>query len=158
MTLTTANEQRHASSLNERFSQFARLAATWCGHPLAFLLALATVFVWAITGPVFGYSAAWQLVINTGTTIITFLMVFVIQNTQNRDMIIMQTKLSELVLSMKGAENKFAALEDLTDEELQRLHDECRVQAQMTSGSLLARQRNRNSVKDEVRDLSDNGS
>ena len=68
------------------FSPFARLAATWCGYPSAFLLAVAVVVVWAVSGPIFGYSEDWQLVINTGTTIITFLMVFLIQNTQNRDM------------------------------------------------------------------------
>jgi low affinity Fe/Cu permease len=80
-------------------------------------------------------------VINTGTTIITFLMVFLIQNTQNRDMMAMQLKLSELVLAMKGAENKFAAIEDLSDEELAELHDDCRARAEMTGEHLESRKR-----------------
>jgi len=122
------------------FSSFALLAASWCGHPSAFLFAMGVVVIWAVSGPVFGYSEAWQLVINTGTTIVTFLMVFLIQNTQNRDMVTVQLKLSELILSMKSAKNKFAALDDLTDEELQQLHDECHAQAQRASDSLKSRQ------------------
>ncbi len=88
--------------------------------------------MWVVTGPLFHYSDTWQLVINTGTTIVTFLMVFLIQNTQNRDTLAIQLKLSELVLAMKGAENKFAAIEDLTDEELEELHEDCRTRAEMT--------------------------
>ena len=98
------------------------------------------VIVWIVTGPVFGYSDTWQLVINTGTTIVTFLMVFLIQNTQNRDMMAVQLKLSELVLAMKGAENKFAAIEDLSDEELAELHEECRARAEMTLDRINKRQ------------------
>ena len=90
------------------------------------------MIVWIVTGPVFGYSDTWQLVINTGTTIVTFLMVFLIQNTQNRDMMAVQLKLSELVLAMKGAENKFVSIEDLSDEELAELHDDCRERAEIT--------------------------
>lgn len=99
---------------------------------MAFLLAVAVVIAWIVSGPMFGYSDTWQLVINTGTTIVTFLMVFLIQNTQNRDMMAVQLKLSELVLAMKGAENKFAAIEDLSDEELEKLHEECRQRTEMT--------------------------
>ena len=99
---------------------------------MAFLLALAIIVVWIITGPIFHYSDTWQLVINTSTTIVTFLMVFLIQNTQNRDMLAEQLKLSELVLAMEGAKNKFAAVEDLSDEELEELHNECRARAEMT--------------------------
>lgn len=101
-----------------------------------FLLAVAIVGVWTVTGPIFDYSDTWQLVINTGTTIITFLMVFLIQNTQNRDTMALQLKLSELVLAMKGAENKFASIEDLSDEELQQLHEECRARADLTHDRL----------------------
>ena len=118
--------------LAARFSRFAQATASWTGHPAAFLLAMAVVIAWIVTGPIFNYSDTWQLVINTGTTIVTFLMVFLIQNTQNRDTLAIQLKLSELVLAMKGAENKFAAIEDLTDEELEELHEECRTRAQMT--------------------------
>ncbi len=114
------------------FSKFAQATARWTGHPSAFLLAVMTITVWTVTGPAFGYSDAWQLVINTGTTIITFLMVFLIQNTQNRDMTAVQLKLSELVLAMKGAQNKFAAIEDLSDDELEELHNEAHARAEMT--------------------------
>jgi len=121
-----------ASTLAQQFSRFAHSISMWTGHPLAFLLAVVLVIVWVLTGPVFHYSDTWQLVINTGTTIVTFLMVFLIQNTQNRDTLAIQLKLSELVLAMKGAENKFAAIEDLTDEELEELHNDCRARADMT--------------------------
>lgn len=131
----------HANTLTGWFSHFAQQTSVWTGHPLAFLLAVAVIVVWIVTGPLFNYSDTWQLVINTGTTIVTFLMVFLIQNTQNRDMLAVQLKLSELVLAMKGAENKFAAIEDLSDEELQQLHDDCRERAEMTGEHLEDRQR-----------------
>lgn len=115
-----------------KFSQFAHATSLWTGNPVAFLAAVLVVLIWIATGPIFHYSDTWQLVINTGTTIVTFLMVFLIQNTQNRDTLAIQLKLSELVLAMKGAENKFAAIEDLTDEELEELHDDCRARAEMT--------------------------
>ncbi|HWK95953.1 MAG TPA: low affinity iron permease family protein [Pseudolabrys sp.] len=130
---------RRSHPLTRAFAAFAQKTAAWTGHPVAFLLAAATILVWIVSGPVFGFSDTWQLIINTGTTIVTFLMVFLIQNTQNRDMLSMQLKLSELVLAMKGAENKFAAIEDLTDEELQRLHDDCRARAEMTAEQLANR-------------------
>lgn len=125
--------------LMHQFSQFAHATSLWTGHPYAFLFAVAVVLVWAGLGPVFNYSDTWQLVINTGTTIVTFLMVFLIQNTQNRDTLAIQLKLSELVIAMKGAENKFAAIEDLTDEELAQLHDECRARVEATSKHLESR-------------------
>ncbi|HEX5508680.1 MAG TPA: low affinity iron permease family protein [Pseudolabrys sp.] len=124
------------SWIHERFSRFAQTTAHYTGHPLSFLLAVIVVLVWVVTGPMFDYSDTWQLVINTGTTIVTFLMVFLIQNTQNRDTLSLQLKLSELVLSMKEAENKFAALEDMSDEELQALHEECRKRAELTLGHI----------------------
>ncbi|HTM73228.1 MAG TPA: low affinity iron permease family protein [Pseudolabrys sp.] len=129
---SSSNRNGAPSALTQRFSQFSHSISVWTGHPLAFLLAVALVFVWVLTGPIFKYSDTWQLVINTGTTIVTFLMVFLIQNTQNRDTLAIQLKLSELVLAMKGAKNKFAAIEDLSDEELEELHDECRARAEMT--------------------------
>lgn len=112
----------------------------WTGHPFAFLLAAAVIMVWIVTGPIFNYSDTWQLVINTGTTIVTFLMVFLIQNTQNRDTLAIQLKLSELVLAIKGANNKFAAIEDLTDEELHELHEDCRARAELTLSHIEHRQ------------------
>jgi len=134
MARISANRQGHAepSALTQRFSRFAHAISVWTGHPLAFLLAVVLVFVWVLTGPIFKYSDTWQLVINTGTTIVTFLMVFLIQNTQNRDTLAIQLKLSELVLAIKGAENKFAAIEDLSDEELEQLHNDCRARVEMT--------------------------
>jgi low affinity Fe/Cu permease len=119
----------HHRPLAAKFAVFAQKTSQWTGHPTAFLLAVAVVFIWIITGPVFKYSDTWQLVINTGTTIVTFLMVFLIQNTQNRDMLSMQLKLSELVLAMKGAEDKFATIEDLTDDELEKLHEDSHKRA-----------------------------
>lgn len=124
------------TNLNNHFSRLAQVVAAWAGHPLMFMFAVAIVVLWAATGPYFNYSDTWQLVINTGTTIVTFLMVFLIQNTQNRDILTVQLKLSELVLAMKGAENRFAALEDLTDEELAELHEECKTRAEMTRGHI----------------------
>jgi low affinity Fe/Cu permease len=123
---------RPSLTISAWFSHFAQKTALWSGRPVAFLLAVFVIVVWIVTGPIFNYSDTWQLVINTGTTIVTFLMVFLIQNTQNRDMLAVQLKLSELVLAMKGANNEFAAIEDLTDEELQGLHDDCRMRAELT--------------------------
>jgi low affinity Fe/Cu permease len=137
-----AHQKRHThkgSWLNNQFSQMAQTVAAWTGHPISFLLALAVVIVWIVTGPLFGYSDTWQLVINTGTTIITFLMVFLIQNTQNRDMLTVQLKLSELVLAMKEAEDRFASIEDLSDEELEELHDQCKQRAEHTLSHLESR-------------------
>ena len=113
--------------LHNYFSHFAQQTSHATGQPIAFLLAALVVLAWAISGPIFGYSDTWQLFINTGTTIATFLMVFLIQNTQNRDTLAFHLKLSELVFAVKGAKNQYAALETLEDEELEALHTEfCR--------------------------------
>jgi low affinity Fe/Cu permease len=100
------------------FYRFAKSASRAVGHPIAFVLAVVAIVVWALTGKFFGFSDTWQLVINTGTTIITFLMVFLIQNTQNRDGEAMQIKLDELIRAMKGAHLVLLDLEELTDEEI----------------------------------------
>jgi low affinity Fe/Cu permease len=100
---------------------FARLAVATSrisGRPATFLLAVAVVLVWAVTGPLFGFSDTWQLVINTGTTIVTFLMVFLIQATQNRDTLALQLKLDELIMATKNARNHIAGIEDASDEEI----------------------------------------
>jgi low affinity Fe/Cu permease len=94
------------------FARFANTTARWSGKPATFLLATAIVVIWGVTGPVFHYSDTWQLVINTGTTIITFLMVFLIQNTQNRDTMALQIKLDELILALDKARNEIVAIEE----------------------------------------------
>ena len=108
-------------NLRTWFTEAARATARYSGHPLAFSFAFAIVLIWGITGPVFGYSDTWQLVINTGTTIVTFLMVFLIQHTQNRDTIAIHIKLDELVRAMKSAHNSVVSLEDLDDLDLEKL-------------------------------------
>ena len=121
------------------FTWFAWKIAHIAGKPAVFLTALAAVGTWAITGPIFGYSDTWQLVINTATTIITFLMVFLIQNTQNRDTMALQIKLDELIFVMRGAQNRIAGAEDMSDEELERLHQQYRKRADQTLASLTGR-------------------
>ena len=105
-------------TIAESFTRFAKATARASGHPLTFGLAVLVIFVWAVTGPLFHFSDTWQLFINTGTTIVTFLMVFLIQNTQNRDSVAMQIKLDELLRAVKGAHTALADLEDLTESEL----------------------------------------
>src|SRR5512141_2895986 len=103
------------------FTRFARWSSRAAGTPLAFVAAVAVVVVWGITGPLFGFSDTWQLVINTGTTIITFLMVFLIQNTQNRDSEAVQIKLDEIIRALEGAHNALLDLEELDDELLDKM-------------------------------------
>ena len=103
------------------FTRFSRWTAHAVGHPAAFALAAATILIWLISGPLFGFSDTWQLVINTGTTIVTFLMVFLIQNTQNRDSAAIHIKLDEIIRAMEGAHNAYLDLEELTEADLEKL-------------------------------------
>jgi low affinity Fe/Cu permease len=105
------------------FTRFAKAVSDFTGRPIAFILAGATVLAWAITGPLFDYSETWQLVINTGTTIVTFLMVFLIQNAQNRDTHALQIKLDELIRATEGAHTALLDLEELSDEELSEIRN-----------------------------------
>jgi low affinity Fe/Cu permease len=114
------------SDMNERFYKFAAHVAGAVGTPAAFISAFALVFFWAVSGPFFHFSDTWQLVINTSTTIATFLIVFLIQNTQNRDAAAIHLKLDELIRGVKGARNSLIDLENMSDEELTKLREEFR--------------------------------
>lgn len=107
--------------MDRMFTAFANLVARATGKPLAFILALLVIFLWGLTGPIFGYSDTWQLVVNTATTIITFLMVFVIQNAQNRDAAAIQAKLDELIRSNNDARDGFIGIEHLTEMQVEEI-------------------------------------
>ena len=111
------------------FTWFASKISFVSGQPLAFVVAVGTIIVWGVTGPLFAFSDTWQLVINTGTTIVTFLMVFLIQNSQNRDSAAIQVKLDELI-RVSSAQNSFVGIEHLTDEELEEIRNKCERRAE----------------------------
>src|SRR3984893_3950564 len=102
--------------------RFATLAIEWTGSTSAFIVAVTVILIWLVTGPIFRFSDTWQLVINTGTTIVTFLMVFLIQRAQNKDALAVQLKLNEIVAALEGASNRLISVEDLTEEEIKTLH------------------------------------
>lgn len=116
--------------VSRAFTDFSSAVARATGRPITFVLCLATIVVWAVSGPFFRFSDTWQLVINTGTTVITFLQVFLIQNTQNRDGAALQTKLDELIRA-SAAQNRYIGIEHLTEEELQDLREKCENRAKV---------------------------
>ena len=106
------------------FTHLATRVASWAGRPAAFVVALSIIIIWGLSGPLFGWSDTWQLVINTGTTIVTFLMVFLIQNAQNRDAAAIQAKLDEVIRAIEGARNEFIGIEHLTEGELDQIRSD----------------------------------
>ena len=129
----TQEKSAKKSGLAKRLAGFATWISEKTGSTPAFLIALGVVIVWACLGPVFKFSDTWQLVINTGTTIITFLMVFLIQRAQNKDALAVQLKLNEIVAAIEGASNRLISVEDLSDEDLEVLHRHYRELARMAS-------------------------
>ena len=127
---------RRARTMSDRFEALSALITKWTGSSTAFVSALGIIVVWALLGPVFHYSDTWQLVINTGTTIVTFLMVFLIQRTQNKDGLAIQLKLNEIVASMQGCSNRLIEVEDLSEDELHVLREHYRRLVEMARDDL----------------------
>jgi low affinity Fe/Cu permease len=123
--------KKHSRGMGGSLERLSTAVARWTGGTTAFILAVAVVLAWVCTGPLFGYSDTWQLVINTGTTVVTFLMVFLIQRSQNKDALALQLKLNELVAAMKGASNRLIDVEDLDEAELRVLHQHYRALARL---------------------------
>ena len=115
-------KRKQSTTIGEKFEAFSKAITRFTGSTPAFGIALGVVVVWAMVGPLFGFSDTWQLVINTGTTIVTFLMVFLIQRAQNKDSLAVHLKLNELVAAMQGASNRLIDVEDLSEKELATLH------------------------------------
>jgi low affinity Fe/Cu permease len=124
---------RSVGNVSKIFSNIAKVISTAVGRPWGFLLAAAAVILWGITGPIFNFSDTWQLVINTTSSIVTFLMVFLIQNAQNRDSAAIQVKLDELI-RVSAAHNSLVGIEHLTDQELEEIRDKCEARAKAELG------------------------
>ncbi|WP_443748072.1 low affinity iron permease family protein [Asticcacaulis solisilvae] len=124
MAHAATNDAGSGEHKKKWFSTFAQATSSWTGSPSAFVLAFGIIVVWAVTGPVFHYSDTWQLVINTGTTIVTFLMVFLIQNSQNRDAKVIQLKLDELIRAVETAETSLINMDEMSEEELKEVQQE----------------------------------
>jgi low affinity Fe/Cu permease len=125
-----------SSYSTSRFTEFAKWVSHAAGHPATFVAAVSIIVIWAVSGPIFGFSDTWQLIINTGTTIVTFLMVFLIQNTQNRDSAAMQIKLDELIRAVEGAHNGLLDLEEMTEDDLTKMRDRYETLAQQARDEL----------------------
>jgi low affinity Fe/Cu permease len=135
------------------FERFASSVTQATGSSAAFIIALTTVIIWAVTGPLFDFSENWQLVINTGTTIVTFLMVFLIQKAQNKDSMSVQLKLNELIAATKGASNRLVSVEDLTEDELKVLQQHYQMMAELTRQASDLRQSH--SVEEAIKDTAE---
>jgi low affinity Fe/Cu permease len=136
---------------HSNFASFARNVACASGRPLSFCIAMSVIAVWAITGPIFHFNDTWQLVINTGTTIVTFLMVFLIQNTQNRDSAAVQLKLDEIIRSMDTAENKVMGFEEMTQEELDEVKNEYLTLAKAAEKKIKKTSINKSGLKEKTK-------
>ncbi|MBO0938104.1 low affinity iron permease family protein [Fibrella sp. HMF5335] len=154
---TPENEQAPKQRWSDRFDRFALYITRVTGSSTAFILAMGIVLVWAATGPIFHYSETWQLVINTGTTIITFLMVFVIQKAQNKESLAVQLKLNELISATKGASNRLVSVENLSEQELQVLCEHYSAMAELTkqASDLLKSHSVEEAIRDTEEKLSD---
>jgi low affinity Fe/Cu permease len=128
-TTNRAADKVNGSSVSGGFSNFSNRVAHATGKPVTFAIAVLIILVWAITGPIFHYSDTWQLIINTGTTIVTFLMVFLIQNTQNRDGVALQVKLDELIRATQDARDAYMGIEKLDEIEVEKMRDDCEQSA-----------------------------
>ena len=147
-------KRRHGISVSHRLETFSRTITQWTGSTAAFGWAMAVIVIWVALGPVFRYSNTWQLVINTGTTIITFLMVFLIQRAQNKDSLAIHLKLNEIVAATTGASNRLVDVESLSEKELAQLHRFygelaalCRQEVDMKSSHSVEEARQRHSIK-----------
>jgi low affinity Fe/Cu permease len=128
--------ERRQNSQGNILSRFATAATKWTGSTAAFITAALVIVIWAVTGPIFQYSDTWQLVINTSTTIVTFLMVFLIQRSQNKDALAVQLKLDEIVAALEGASNRLISVEDLSEEELKVLRIHYKRLAEMAKSDI----------------------
>jgi low affinity Fe/Cu permease len=126
------DQQRPQFQIGRFLERVSQLATRWTGTSVAFTLAFLVIVAWLISGPIFKFSNTWQLVINTGTTIVTFLMVFLIQRAQNKDALAIQLKLNEIVASLRGASNRLVDIEDLSERELETLHQHYRQLAALS--------------------------
>ena len=136
--MASSGKKKHTRS--PRFERMARAISQFTGSTPAFVMAVLVVLIWAVTGPLFQYSETWQLVINTGTTVVTFLMVFLIQRTQNKDSLAVQLKLNEIVAALEGASNRLVNVEDLSEEELATFHRHYQALAEMSKKDIDVRQ------------------
>jgi low affinity Fe/Cu permease len=146
--------KRRHGSISDRFEAFSKLVTNWTGSTGAFACALGVIVVWALLGPVFRFSDTWQLVINTSTTIVTFLMVFLIQRAQNKDSLAIHLKLNEIVAALNGASNRLVDVESLSEKELSQLHrfyselsSLCRKEHDVTISHSVEEARQRHAVK-----------